>query len=706
MTDEVVQTNFGAVLQQRYQRNLKALQELMPALHRQFVSYQPHKGLEFFAAPTGEVNLRLTSGGGALYPGADPRGFCERQIEEILQQTRLVLPEVADNPDTLGQIHKRYVAEGIAYLSNFTQEPIFANKVDLIPNCLFFGMGLGYALEALYARVEVANLVLIEPDEDLFFVALHCVDLASLLYFLRDNHSLIKFIVGGSPDEICQNLLGAYEDGTGFMAPARCDIVHDSRAQMAGLKERIDRIYPLLFKGGFFDDYMFGLCHGIQAIENGRGFVRADFKLDAEFAKAPVFIVGNGPSLDHDLPFLRSHQDQAVIIACGSALDTLYHAGVSPDFYCCTERVPEIAQTLACIPDQDFVRQVILLASEVVHPDTAAHFAAATLFIKQGEVLDNLLCEVPLKRITHMNPLVGNLGAAAAVALGFKEMYLFGQDFGRRVGSEELHPQGGNLYKKGGVSIEGLSSYALGHVVPANFGGQCECGSYFETGLKVLEDLLAGCRDSVHCYNCSDGAAVAGATARHSAALSFETLPLLDKNRLKSQLCSQTIRWSDHDRFATALLRQDMFEAVVTRLLKLLESTPADRKGYLELMTQAVAVLGILEQNKLGHVSKLLRGSVEYFATQLLQALYLHSDPTEPLKVACRIKDNLCNFLRDAVRIYKLAPEYALGQHRTLLKGKVGFDHEHSKAPPLPPVRELVPKTYVDTQKTFIKRYA
>ena len=37
----------------------------------------------------------------------------------------------------------------------------------------------------------------------------------------------------------------------------------------------------------------------------------------------PVFVVGSGPSLDRDIPFLKKNADKAIILSCGSAIRPL-----------------------------------------------------------------------------------------------------------------------------------------------------------------------------------------------------------------------------------------------------------------------------------------------------------------------------------------------------------------------------------------------
>ena len=58
------------------------------------------------------------------------------------------------------------------------------------------GIGLGYHLARLYEQVEVENLVLIEPDTDVFYSSLFAFDWKNLLEYLHQSKHLINFLIG------------------------------------------------------------------------------------------------------------------------------------------------------------------------------------------------------------------------------------------------------------------------------------------------------------------------------------------------------------------------------------------------------------------------------------------------------------------------------------------------------------------------------
>ena len=56
----------------------------------------------------------------------------------------------------------------------------------------------------------------------------------------------------------------------------------------------------------------------------------------------PVFVVGNGPSLDSSLAFLKKNSDDIIIISCGTAIRALLKNNIKPDLHIEMERIPEL----------------------------------------------------------------------------------------------------------------------------------------------------------------------------------------------------------------------------------------------------------------------------------------------------------------------------------------------------------------------------
>ncbi|MGN4935622.1 6-hydroxymethylpterin diphosphokinase MptE-like protein [Aeromonas rivipollensis] len=104
--------------------------------------------------------------------------------------------------------------------------------------------------------------------------------------------------------------------------------------------------YLLKTGWGFFDDNLFAIAHSATNICDGVPFLLKDRQVDSSYKELPVFIVGNGPSLDETIGYLKKYQDSAIIIACGSTVSALYKAGIKPDICVAVERTKSMADFL------------------------------------------------------------------------------------------------------------------------------------------------------------------------------------------------------------------------------------------------------------------------------------------------------------------------------------------------------------------------
>ena len=102
----------------------------------------------------------------------------------------------------------------------------------------------------------------------------------------------------------------------------------------------------------------------------------------------------------------------------------------------------------------------------------------------------------------------------------------------------------------------------------------------------------------------------------------------------------------------------------------------------------------------------MLEGTVQTIFIMALNALYHLGNEEQAVLTAFKTVKCCKNFLSDAKKLFKLLPNYILGEHRALLHGRLGFDHDDSKAPPLPPQRSFYPQPPHDQCKVFKKRYS
>ena len=132
---------------------------------------------------------------------------------------------------------------------------------------------------------------------------------------------------------------------------------------------------------GFYDD------EKVMSANTVANFSRHSFRLmrkqDMLEQRIPVFIVGCGPSLDKDLPYIKKWQDRAVIVSGGSALGVLLKAGITPDIHVELENGPQTVSVLKNLVNAYDLSQVRLMATSTLHPDVASLFLSVWFFSGQ-----------------------------------------------------------------------------------------------------------------------------------------------------------------------------------------------------------------------------------------------------------------------------------------------------------------------------------
>lgn len=265
-------------------------------------------------------------------------------------------------------------------------------------------------------------------------------------------------MVGQDKKNVFEDLNSFYDRHGRMLACFMWSMVHYRSKEVDEIADRLIEDYQRSYATlGFYDDHLFAVSHGIHHLMDKVHFMKRGALKD-EYTNIPICVIANGPSLSHDLPFLRKVQDKVFIFACGSAIETLYNAGIRPDFYGCTERLRVVSEHLSLLPDQDFVRGRILIAGDVVHPEVTKLFDHTAVFGKADEnffwlALSRLYSQFrQVATVSLMNPLVGNLGVSAVTQMGFKNIYFFGTDNGTKREDMMTHPDESLYYNK--IAVE------------------------------------------------------------------------------------------------------------------------------------------------------------------------------------------------------------------------------------------------------------
>lgn len=706
-------------LKDRFNRNIEAFRKYIPDVAKTFECYTPKTNMDFFCLKNEIPNLIFTDSNDILYKTADPFELTHYQVSNIINNSNINQLRYQIEYDPYGQLHFKYNNRLVEIEQSVIRDKTVTPKqIESLPNCVMLGIGLGYPLADLYNQVEIANLIIVEPNTDIFYASLQAFEWAPFLDYIFENKLGIHLMLGQNSDQFFIDLERFYERHGRFLSGTWLGFIHYSNKKVKEFISLFDKHYRSINAAmGFTDDHLFGASHACYAVLNEKNFV-LNTPLKEEYRNKPVFIIGSGPSLDHDIPFIRKYQDKAVIIACGTAIDALYHAGIKPDFYANTERTPQIKQALSTISDKEFFDDIVLLTGDVCHPYTLNEFKHTAIFGKPDEPFyPYFAMNFPeFRKVQHiqlMNPLVGNMGLSGAIFFGFNNLYLFGLDNGKKTGTNSMHSEFTSLYKARGVGDTG-GNYTITKTVPANFGGTCETGYLFDLSRRNMDFVLQMeklSRPDVICHNCSDGALLEQAKPIHSEDLKdlFDRLPDIDKKELFAYITQEkTSKISLSKELITKAFNNEIFTQTCNKIKAIILKKPDNRVDYIKNMETVSEVLYYLKTDPSTYFyGATLEGSIQTFFMQISRMLYHSKDEKACIELANKGMDVIADFLDEIPNLFSHMPFIYLGEHQKIYKdGKVGIDMPNCKAPNLPKMHILVKDDgYRDPLSKFVKKY-
>ena len=696
-------------LNKRFEDNLRTFGILLPDIAKEFNSYTPQKKISFTCSSNGIPNLLIDNE--LFFKCEDPIDFCKQQVISLIQgkATHVKFHSKICNK---GYFKDKFLTEIINHVEFEKNEFPNVQEARYVPTSIVFGIGLGYHIAELLERVEVLNLILIEPDKDLFYASLFTFDWKNLLTFFSENNLGLKIIVGDI-ENIPLQVSKYFRYHGKFLSSNVLFYVH-YQTELINKTQNIiyQNLYDAIRANGFIDDTLYGISHAVHSILAKKSFVNKS-PLNSHYVNSPVFIIGSGPSLDKDIEFIRHNQNKAIIIACGTALDILYHAGIQPDFYANTERVPEVRQSLDIIPDKDFFDRIILLSSDVCHPLTVSKFKKTALFGKGDEPFYKILIKKfrkfnNIQYITSMNPLVGNMGIAGALYLGFINLFLFGIDCGKVNKNIKIHSSYSTLYNEHGCYDAG-SQFQTPYEVEGNFETTCQTNELYKLSIRKIEDVLRLFqRNQIKCVNCSNGCKIRYTQAIHSNELQneFNKLIELDKNEFQKEfLAEKTTKIDLSLKDIDSLFDQKQIKETCQELISFIRQNRETKNDYIKMMQDISEHLSYLASTLEYFLNiNVIINTLQQAFIVLTQALYLYTDEKIAIKKANLIKEVIIDYLTEVPEIYKNLPDYIMGEElKHYPNGMVGRDLPHTKAIQFNKTINIVPNNYIDPCQKFKK---
>lgn len=492
--------------------NLSAFKEYFPDIYDEFVDYQPKHWLPI-QDDKGDINLIQKSSLISFY-GPSAKLESQTNFEHFTQYPNkdgLVLGY--SGTKLKKYLHYQFVEHTERLLKDIDEDA--GNLPETVKSLIMFGIGLGYQVEALFEQKKVEKLFLCEPNRDFFYASLFAINWKKILKKVDETDSRIYINIGDDGSHLFRDLLSQfYSIGPYILASTYFYQAYYNANLVQAIAQLREQLQVVISMGEYYDHARYGIAHTTETINRGYPILEAkpENKLSKLQKEVPVFIVGNGPSLDYAIESIKEWREQAIVVSCGTALMPLYKNGIVPDFHAEIEQNRSTFDWICRIGDFDYLKQISLISCNGIHPDTCDLFKDVYIAFKEGESSTvtalNLLGREQYEELKFAFPTVSNFATNIFSKIGFNQLYLFGVDLGF-ADQEKHHSKQSGYYNEDGKEVYNYrEKNNTSIIVPGNLRPSVFTKHEFKVSKEILEQTLSSRK--LDCFNTSDGAKIVG----------------------------------------------------------------------------------------------------------------------------------------------------------------------------------------------------
>ena len=677
----------------RFERNLEAFKKYFPDIADEFAEYTPVHW-QVVANSAGEVNL-LNVKHQTFLLGDNAK----KESENIYAMFK-------DNPSrdelvlnyTGGKLYPHFHYRTVVRIQNEVKKHTIDRAVlnQDIKSLLLFGIGNGYQLQCLLDAHQIGKLFVYEPNRDFFYSSMYSVDWKALLEKMDASESSIYLNIGDDGSNLVRDFLtqfdrvGSYNLANMFLFKSYDNDVLEPT--LNNLREEIRLVIGL---SDNFENSRYIVSHSKWSVENSFKYLLKNETKPHVLNDVPVFIVGNGPSLDNLLPILKEEHANAIVISCGTALQVLHKNQIVPDYHVDLEVNRSPYDWLVRIDDKEYLKKITLISGNGVHPDVINTYKNAFLSLKKGEpatlILESLFSEHEFVSLKYSYPTVSNFAIDCALELGFKQIYLFGVDLGFVDFRHHHSKQSGYYLEDGEELIEYARAYDTSLTVEGNLRPFVNTKYEFKMSKTIIELALGNANADVDVYNLNDGAKI-----KRTIPLEPENILILSDAHKKAE----AIDWLENtahqtldkdifaERFNEKVKNSDLLYGL--SLLKKAMSKPFKERADAEkaIINSRKIIIDLFRDDK-PIVIYYLHGSVNYVNTVLSKTLNMSNDE-ECLELLNGIREQWILFLADTSASMEVAP----------------YELDFISCSPLERAQIRVPEYYAGQDLTVYSKYA
>ncbi len=395
------------------------------------------------------------------------------------------------------------------------------------PFLAFYGFGNGVFLKAILQNEVHQKIVVIEPELEILFIALHFMDFSEAI----QNERVVIFLEEDANYPAIRWFIGTNKFGQ-FLKTYQMHIMSPYYNKYQGNIIQINKIFIeailhfIKSHGNDATDSLVGIDHFWQNIP--RMLKNPSFHQLLTKKNAPVaIIVATGPSLTKQLPLLKEIQEHVTIISVDASMPILEKWGIKPDIVTSLERVKETAKFFKDTTKK-FQKDVVFLSSALQHKEIYKSIRDGQLVIAMRPFGYMQILGIDEYGYIGIGMSSANMAFELAFLMDYKSVIFIGQDLAY-ADDGKSHAQG-HVYGEDEVEIKEEDSFITaygGHgLVRTNDIWKMFLG-FFVTAINDAKDYLVA-------YNCTEGGARIDGTVEMPFKEAVEKL--VDRNFYKKRI--------------------------------------------------------------------------------------------------------------------------------------------------------------------------
>lgn len=392
---------------------------------------------------------------------------------------------------TKTKLYKNPIEETLKQISGF-------NDYLRYPFLAFYGLGNGVFLKAILQNQIHQKIVIIEPELEILFIALHFMDFSDDIRSTR----VVLFLEEDADYPAIRWFIGTNKFGQ-FLKTYNLQIMAPYYNKYQAGIVRINKIFVeailhfIRAHGNDATDSLVGIDHFWQNIPkmlSNPSFYNLLGKRNSEVA----IIVATGPSLTKQLPLLKEIQEHVTIISVDASMPILEKWGIKPDIVTSLERVKETAKFFKKT-SKKFQENIVFLSSALQHKEVYKNIKAGQLVIPMRPFGYMQILGIDEYGYIGIGMSSANMAFELAFLMDYKNVIFIGQDLA--YGNDGKSHAQNHVYGEDEVKTQDGDSFVTAY----GGKGMARTNDIWRLFLGFFVSAIADAKKYLVAYNCTEG---------------------------------------------------------------------------------------------------------------------------------------------------------------------------------------------------------